>query len=154
MFYHVPLLVWYSTHPSPQGPLTEPQIDQKCNQNNLILLSRTCHGERGEQSIEIYHLFTAPDFSYLFPLLGWYITHPSPQGSLSEPQSDQKCCQDNQILLSRYYHKGGGQLPEIYHLLSLSYLSYPFPLLRWYITYPSPRGPLSEPQSYQKMQPA
>ena len=117
----------------------------KCNQDNQILLSRTFHGLREEQPIEIYHLFSAPDFSYLFPLLGWYITHPSPQGSFSEPQSDQKSHQDNKILLSRPFHRERGeQLPGIYHLLRLSDLPYPVSLLGWYITQPSPQGP---PQS-------
>ena len=126
-------------------------IDQKCNQDNQILLSRTFLGDRGDQSPEIYHLFSPPDFYYLFPLLGWRITHSSPQGSPSEPQNDQKCHQDNQILLSRPFHgEGGEQLPGIYHLLSLPDLSYSIPLLGWYITQPSPQGPLSERQSDQK----
>ena len=134
---------WCITHPLPQGPLSEPQSDQKCNQDNQNLLSRTFHGERGKQSPEIYHLFNPPDFSHLFSLLGWHITHPSPQGSLSEPGSDQKCHQDNQILLSRPFHRERGeQLPGIYHLPGLSDLPYLISLLGWYITHPLPQGPL------------
>ena len=85
---------------------------------NAIKIIRSClaghfFGERGEQSSEIYHLFSTPDFPLsLFPLLGWCITHSSPQGSPSEPQNGQKCHQDNRILLTRPFHKErGGQLP-------------------------------------------
>ena len=121
-------------------------IDQKCKQDNQILLSRTFYGERGEQSIEIYHLFTAPDFSCLFPLLGWYITHPSPQGSLLEPQSDQKCNQDNQILLSRtFLGDRGEQSPEIYHLFSPDF-SHRSPHLGGASPMHHPRAPLQSPK--------
>ena len=37
------------------------------------------------------------------PLLGWYFTHPLPQGPPSEPQSNQKCQQDNYISHSRRF---------------------------------------------------
>ena len=118
------------------------QIDQKCNQDNQILLSRTFLGDRGDQSPEIYHLFNPPDFYYLFSLLGWRITRSSPQGSPSEPQNDQKCHQDNQILLSRPFHGGGGeQSPGIYHLLSLPDLSTPYPSLGATSPNHHPRGP-------------
>ena len=78
----------------------------------------------------------------IFPTLSppGVIYHPSiTQGSFSVPQSGQKCHQDNKILLSRPFHKERGeQSPGIYHLLSLSDLSYPVPLLGWYIPHPLP----------------
>ena len=123
---------WGGTSPihHPRGSFSEPQSEHKCHQDNKILLSRPFHRERGQQLPGVYHLLSLPDLSYLILLLGWYIIHPIPQGPLSEPQSDQKCHQDNQILLSRTFFGGKrGKSSEIYHLFSTPDFYYLFPLL-------------------------
>ena len=110
---------WGGTSPihHPRGSFSEPQSEQKCHQDNKILLSRPFHRERGQQLPGVYHLLSLPDLSYL---LGRYITQPLPQEPLSERQSDQKCHHDNQISLSKPLHRERGERsPKIYHLLVL-----------------------------------
>ena len=48
-------------------------------------------------------MLSLSDSSYPITLLGGHITHPSPQGPPSEPQSDQKYHRDNQICHSRLF---------------------------------------------------
>ena len=42
---------------------------------------------RGKQSPKICHLFSPPDWPTQSPLLGWYITHPSPNGPPKSPKA-------------------------------------------------------------------
>ena len=51
------------------------------------------------------------DSPYPVALLGWRITPLSPHGAPSEPQSNQKCHWDNQIWLSRLFHRKEGNSP-------------------------------------------
>ena len=83
-------LQWCITHLLLQGPPLKPQSTQKYHWDNQLWLSWLFHELRGDQPPLNYLMWSLSDLFFPVTLLGFRITHLSPKGSPSEPQSNQK----------------------------------------------------------------
>ena len=80
----ITLFGWHITHLSPHGPWSEVQINSTYHQDSQIFLWECFDKYKGEVIPLKSSILSFFHPSYRITLFGWHLTHPTPQGPLSE----------------------------------------------------------------------
>ena len=140
---------WGGTAPihHPRGSFSEPQSEQKCHQDNKILLSRPFHRERGQQLPGVYHLLSLPDLSYPILLLGCSSPIHNPRGPFQSPKVTKNAIKIIRSCLAGHFlgEKGENHLKSITCSVLLIFIT-SFP--SWGSASPihHPRAPIQSPK--------
>ena len=101
----------------PRGLFRSPNVTKNVTKMIRSCLAGLFMGKEGNSHLKSITCSVLLTFLTSSPSWGGTAPIHHPRGSFSEPQSEQKCHQDNKILLSRpFYRERGEQLPGIYQL--------------------------------------